>query len=392
MATFRLMDGTSGRPGVGSSGTQPPSTATAYSGPYVAGLVFSVDQVCWLESFWWYVPATGGNTAAQEFALWQAISGGGVLVPAATVTSGTLTAGWNEVVLPAPLPLTPFFPYVAATGLTSTSPNGFPSTQNQFGVGQPYAAGIANGPLSAFVNGSGQAFSMPQSPFSAIGSDPTVNFPGTNDLDDILWLDVKVTDVLPASVATFRGFPSSPGGFGGFAQNLAYTLGVEFSVSVPCTLARIWHYSPATSTILPSRCAIWDAATHAVVAGTDNLSPSWSGGAGSGWVSCDYSSSGVTLQPGANYKASTFTADNTDIWFAATANFWGGGGLWSGGIANGPLLLPGNSAATAPGQDSWNQGTTWTYPATSTNPEYDGVDVEVAPVTSGAGLLMAGII
>lgn len=43
----------------------------------------------------------------------------------------------------------------------------------------------------------------------------------------------------------------------------------------------------------------------------------------------------------------------------------------------------------SPGQMSWNT-TTFGYPNTSTNPESDWVDVEVAPVApSGSGLLMA---
>lgn len=392
MTTWRLMDGANGRPGIASTGTQPPATATAYTGPYVAGLVANTTgtAVLWLQGYWWWVPGTGGNTAPQKFCLWQATSSTtGTIVPGSTVTSGTLTAGqFNFIALPTPVPLVPFFPYVPATGLTSTSPQGFPATQNQFGVAQPYAGGYSNGPLTAAANGASTSFNLPQSPFTIAGSDPAVNFPDSNDANDLLWLDIQVTDQVPAG-ATYRAFPSAPGGFSGGAQNLAYTLGVEFHVTSPCKLLRIWHYSPATATILPSRCALWNVATQTEVAGTDNQAPAWSGAAGSGWVSCDYSAANVTLAAGTNYKVSTFTSNNTAVWFAASANFWGGGGLWSGGITNGPLVIPGNAAATAPGQDSWNQGTTWTYPNTSTNPEFDGVDVEVQLVSSGAPLLMA---
>jgi hypothetical protein len=77
---------------------------------------------------------------------------------------------------------------------------------------------------------------------------------------------------------------------------------------------------------------------------------------------------------------STFTSDNVDPWFLASANWWGGSpGPFTSGIAQGPLTTPGNASAS-PGQNSWNQGITWTYPATSTNPEFDGIDVEVTPV------------
>ena len=60
---------------------------------------------------------------------------------------------------------------------------------------------------------------------------------------------------------------------------------------------------PARVSALPSRCAIWNVTTQAVVPGTDNTSPSWSGTAGSGWVACAYS--GVTL-PAGDYKVSVY--------------------------------------------------------------------------------------
>src|SRR6185312_3136629 len=97
---YRLMDGAAGRPGTGSSGTQPPASATAFSGPYVVGSIFKTTRPCWLDGYWWFVCASGGqNTAAQKFALWSANRDGsasqrGSVIPAATVTSGTLAAGW----------------------------------------------------------------------------------------------------------------------------------------------------------------------------------------------------------------------------------------------------------------------------------------------------------
>jgi hypothetical protein len=208
--------------------------------------------------------------------------------------------------------------------------------------------------------------------------------PSLNDSDANLWLDVQVSDTAPAG-QSYRCFPNSPSFVGGATQNQAYTLGLEFSLSQACKLTRIWHYSPSTATVLPSRCAIWDVLSQTVVPGSDNTSPAWSGAAGSGWVSCDYSSAGVTLSPGTNYKVSTFTSNNTAIWFSALANFWGTApDPFPSGITQGPLAILGNAAAS-PGQDSWNQGITWTYPATSTNPEFDGLDVEVTPVAVAGG-------
>lgn len=391
MTTYRLMDGASGRPGVGSSGTVPPSAGTSYSGSYLAGLVFQVTSGgLWFEGYWWWVPATTSQTTAQKFCLWQVDgSASGTLVPNSTVTSGTLTAGaWNFVALATPLLLPPGIIYTAATGFVSTT--GFPDTQGQFGSGDPYSAGITNGPLSAYSSYGGSAAVpgdwQPQQPFSTGFSDPTAAMPGTNDADDLLWLDVQVSDT-PPSGATYRTWPNMPVPIGISVPNTSndYTLGMEFSVSQACTLKKIWHYSPTGSAVLPSRCGIWNVSTTTEVSGTDNSSPAWkdpsgsTASAGDGWVYCDYSSAGVTLSSGVNYKVSTFYgASTTNKWLAVTTGYWTSGGPGASGFTAGPLSVP-NSAGASPGQDSWNNGSTWTYPATSSSPENDWIDVEVAP-------------
>ena len=82
---------------------------------------------------------TGGGCARpgsprqpQKFALWSVYNVGiGTLIPAATVTSGTLTAGqWNYVPLATPIPLSIGACYNACTGFSGS----FPDTQNQFGT------------------------------------------------------------------------------------------------------------------------------------------------------------------------------------------------------------------------------------------------------------------
>src|SRR5438874_8176116 len=121
------MDGLSGRPGTGSSGTQPPAAATAFSSDFTAGLAFEVTQNAWFEGFWWYVPASGGSTAPQKFCLWQVTHvspRAATLITAVTVTSGTLVTGWNWVpVTPVQVALGTL--YVAATGVNAA----FPDTQ-----------------------------------------------------------------------------------------------------------------------------------------------------------------------------------------------------------------------------------------------------------------------
>lgn len=392
------MDGVSGRPGVGSSGTQPPATATAYTGSYIAGLIFGTTGPLYFQGYWWWVPP-GGDTGPVKCCLWQLTSGTQALdtvIAGSTVTSGTLSAGqWNYIPITTPLPLAQNTPYTAAVGYTATV--GFPSTKNQFGVANPYASGIVNGPLYAPINGT-QSASIAQSPFATASNDPTVIIPGLNDANDLLWLDVQVTDQAPTGI-TYRTFPNYPRPYppnGASTDVTGYTLGMEFSLTRACSLQKIWHYSADTASggaavVLPTRCAIWDVSSQQIVTGTDNQTPSWllpGGGAaaaGGGWVYCDYSSSGVILAVGKNYKVSTYHANGTgQFWFTVVPNSWGAGNPFGAGITQGPLVVPGNSGAT-PGQQSWNPGT-WAYPNTSSSPEADFIDVEVFPIASGGSL------
>jgi hypothetical protein len=101
-------------------------------------------------------------------------------------------------------------------------------------------------------------------------------------------------------------------------------------------------------------------------------------------VSCDYSSAGVTLVPGGYYKVAVFNgAANPDSWNSATLNYWSTG-LGGGGISSGPLSAPNESAASSPGQSSYNQGSAFAYPGTYDTggaPNY-WVDVEVTPTSA----------
>ncbi len=95
------------------------------------------------------------STAPQTFCLWQDTGDAdqkgdfGAVVEASVVTSGALVAGqWNFVPLPAPIPLTQYVSYRAATASLRYAP----ATNGQFGAGGAYAEGITNGPLFAFAD------------------------------------------------------------------------------------------------------------------------------------------------------------------------------------------------------------------------------------------------
>jgi len=397
MTIWSLMDGgpqggvLPDRPGVGSSGTQPPATAVSYSGNYIAGLVFQVTQGgMWFQGYRWWVANSNQDTAAQKFALWNlaAANGSGAAsnIPTGTITSGALTAGqFNTVMLSSPIALTPNTPYLATTGGALT--HGFPDTTNQFGSGNLYTSGITNGPLVAYSSSGGSSpispGSFPQQPFTTAGSDPSVTFPNFNNANDLLWIDVIVSDQPPGGVLSYRAWPNLvtpfPSNLTSPTDTTGYTLAFEFSLTQACTLDRIWHYSPPTVTGLPSRCLIWDVATQLAVSGTDNSSPSWSGAAGSGWVSCDYTSSGVTLNALHAYKVSTFSGPGV-TWFGANADIFGNGGPDSAGFTNGPLVIPNNASASI-GQQSWRQ-VSFGYPNASSDPEADWIDVEVTPAAT----------
>jgi hypothetical protein len=375
-----------------------PGTGTAYAtGDLVEGVNFGVTTgSLWLYGYrQWILPSVQAVTG-YKYALYQ-ITGvdasspatGGI--PGTIVTAGTLTAGqWNVSLLPAPLLLAPSATpgtgptygaaYHACVGQPAAAWGAFPETKNIFGTGDPSSGGISNGPLYGFssvsgttpVGGTANQW-LPQMAFTTSIADPTSGMPTQNDTDANLWIDVLVSTVPPAG-ASYQMLPTMPAfnvpGVG--AQQSAYTLGTAFTLTAPATLKAIWHYSPPGSTVLPSRCGIWNANTQVEVAGTDNSSPAWSGAAASGWVSCTYAA-GPTL-PAGNYVVSTFTAAGTSPWFLAQTLWWSS--AFPSGITQGPISFTGTQ---------YNHSPTWTFPAT-TAPEYDGVDVQFAPAGSGPSL------
>jgi Concanavalin A-like lectin/glucanases superfamily/Domain of unknown function (DUF4082) len=309
MTTYRLFPSTAG-----------PSSPASYTGPFLCGAVFSVTTGgCWLDGYWWWVCPSGQSTSAQKFALWQVYAGPtGSLISTATVTSGTLTAGqWNYVQLPASVPLAIGATYIAATGFS----NSFPVTSNFFGSGDPYSAGIVNGPLSAYSDQSGSLpapFSVAQGAFSVAGSDPTQTMPAYGYDSDNFWMDIQV-DTTPPAGSSYRLWPNYPviPGQASIDTNQQNT-GTQFLLSQPCTLDNIWFYSPPGVSVLPSRCAIWDVSTQTVIAGTDNTSPSWSEAAGSGWVACAYE--GITLPVG-DYKVTVYSGGGNTFYQENTHYF-----------------------------------------------------------------------
>lgn len=156
------------------------------------------------------------------------------------------------------------------------------------------------------------------------------------------------------------------------------TLGLDISVSVACTCNGLWYYSPDASG-LPGTIALWQVAGATLI---DSQTPSWSGGAGSGWVFAPWNSPPV-LSPSQTYRAA-YLASGFD--YDETSGYWTTGGAGAGGITNGPLTAPGMSN----GQGWYNAGGTLTFPASQFNNTNWWLDVQVTPVPAAVTYPAAG--
>jgi len=393
MATYRLYPTTSG-----------PTSAVSYSGNFLAGVVFEVTaDDCWFEGYWWWVAPSGGLTSPQKFALWLLTGyAQGILIPAATTTSTALSPGWNWVPLATPIQLpiggsvgTGGANFVACTGVNGS----FPDTGSQFGSGDPYQAGISNGPLTAFSDQGASnpgPFSLGQGLFGTTGPDPTASMPAQVYGSSNFWVDVQVSDTPPANYqGSYRLWPNFENVTNGIAPSIdtgTQTTGTMFSLSQPCVLDNVWLYSPAGITGQPSSTQIWNADTHALVPGT-NLAASWSGVAGSGWVANSYAGAGIVL-PAGNYIVTVFN-NSGQTFYQETRGYFGAfnsvTGPGANGLTNGPLSSPSNAHAfNPPGGNScyFTGGTAPTYP--NDWDAHDGgenrwVDVEVTPAGTVIG-------
>lgn len=399
MTLYRLFSGVSG-----------PSAASPYSGPYSAGTGFMATQGgCWLAGYSWWCCDTGQDiTTSQPCDLWQVTGAAdGSLIPAAAAVLPELVPGtWNDVMLGTWVPLSIGTAYMAATGFVAA--DGFPVTENQFGSGDPYAAGITSGPLFAYPNGYAGTFEAPQGAFSSSVSDPSASMPAEAFNQSNFWLDVILSDTPPAGAA-FELWPSQPvpANWQADTPSSNWTLGTEFHLAdtwqgqpVVYQLDEISFFSPPGSPTLPTETGIYSISGQDLVPGTHDTSPSWSGDAGGGIVANPYA--GTILQPG-QYKAAVFNGNTVtpDVaWSSATYPYWGSNagdtGPGAGGITSGPLSAPSDADAASPGQSTYNIGDAMAWPdqyASGIGSANYWVSVKVTPlaVSSGA-LISAGII
>jgi len=419
--------------------TNGPSAAIGNgSNPFISGTSFGLKGGGnWLYGYWWWCCNTGQSTSPAKAALWSpsptAHGGtGDVVIPASVATSGNLTPGaWNYIPLAQPIQLAPSFDpnssvngsaYIASVGFTG----GFPDTSSYWGSGQPGAAGIVSGALVAYSAPSGSVaapYSLSQGLFSQAGSDPSVSMPNQVSGTDNFWVDVDVrTTPPPGYTGSFRllGSKGDSSPLSSLDASAPYNVGVELHLSMACLGNNVWFFSYPGAANLPTRADVWSIATQQPVATI--MSPNWltaSGSAaspGTGWVSAAFPVN--TIIPAGAYRVACFNgAATSSTPKDAFSGYWSVG-VGSAGIVNGPISAPGLSAAstcweysgTTPGStppytngsQERGQAPFGRVPAgTVTFPQLysDGiaenlwVDLEVTPLASGSGLLMAsGII
>lgn len=176
-------------------------------------------------------------------------------------------------------------------------------------------------------------------------------------------------------------------GTGGVLQtdHSAQTQGVQFSVSAAATLTAIWFYSPAAAGDLPSSIGLYQVTGTGTGTLIHSESASWSGAAGSGWIRAPFSSP-PSLTASTNYKAVQFHTAGSSNFYSETDNYWSSG-AGSGGITNGILSAPNNAGADI-GQDSYNSGSSITYPASTFSSANYWIDPEVTP----SGVTVSGAV
>lgn len=156
------------------------------------------------------------------------------------------------------------------------------------------------------------------------------------------------------------------------------TYGLWFQLSQSASLTGIWFYSVAGASVLPTECEIWQSPSNALVAGTQNLSPSWSGAAGSGWVKCSYGGT-VTLSSGVWYCAAVGQSGGSAVnWAAIHLNYWSSG-PGASGLTNGIITAPSNAGSPTSNQNAAASGggAPGQFPASGVAASNFWVDVEV---------------
>jgi Glycosyl hydrolase family 26 len=169
---------------------------------------------------------------------------------------------------------------------------------------------------------------------------------------------------------------ATPGGTINSGAGNAGTNGIHFTVSSACNLSGVWHYSPSSSTQLPTSIGLYTTqaspATGTLV--TSNTA-TWSGAVGSGWVFAPFTSP-PALVSGTNYMATQYRNDAVNEWFVYYTVTWP--------VTSGVLTAPQDVGA---GQGWFDTGTpgSMTFPASQLAGDNFGMDVQVSSPAAFGG-------
>lgn len=194
--------------GVNGNGATGPASSASYTGPFVSGHTWKVTQSGQFLYGYYVWRADTNQSASCTMALWVVTAiNAGTFQAGTNVSSSSLATGqWNYLPLGTPFALTSGTLYRMVYGAA----NNFSDTTHQFGSGNPYAAGIVNGPITLFSDqAQGGTNNAPyanafQGVFSTAGSDPTVTLPSTADIASNFWIDVLVGPAQAAAAPAGR--------------------------------------------------------------------------------------------------------------------------------------------------------------------------------------------
>lgn len=156
------------------------------------------------------------------------------------------------------------------------------------------------------------------------------------------------------------------------------TYGTSFTLSQSASFDGVWYYSAPLDAALPSAVAIYDNATGTVVSGTQDLSPSWSGGLGTGWVKYSFGGS-VTLDNRAEgYTVVVLDGSGASKGYSSTDPF-----PVTSGILTAPSTALGSAGTNAP-FDGVHNGVL-TFPVSNGDGLHWFVDVQITSITTVSG-------
>lgn len=274
-------------------------------------------------------PTTGvGGAHSATFGLWHETGdASGEFVAGSKIAAtweGNWQTAWQNVVLPKPIPLVEGESYRIVVRQVDRDPGTvFRSTA------------LSSGPISLGATTTTAGTPTYTLVTSSSGDVDTV-YPSTSSTQFWHMLDPLVTTSNPVPARLYQDFEQGSTSVGNILAN-ASTIALQFNVSRRSQLTKILHYSPTLNdsggpaTVLPQKCALWDASTKQPVPGTMNISPAWknladgtAATAGVGWIYCDYTSADIYLERGSYYVSTYYGAPNTILAADGAQGKWGG--------------------------------------------------------------------